>query len=288
MPIEEDISKLYETYLTHTSGACPSHGNVTAFRKTIAKAFLASGFGYKEQYSPPWALFLGRLGIHSRFIRERVGSSISWLDGSSRGRLLDVGCGNGEFLARMRELGWDVVGVEPDPKAAQVGRDEYGLIIFPGVLEQTDLSPESFDAATMVHVIEHLSDPVGTLKAAKNVLKRGGRIVIHTPNISSLGHRWFRYNWRGLEPPRHFFLFSPRALCKIVEMAGFRVLNLKTTFVDYIWRASWAYKKGVNPDVSDSYAELGGYLFLVAEHLCAGWPFRRSWGEQLTLIAIKP
>ena len=288
MPIEEDIGKLYTNYLTHTAEPLFPQSDAMTFRQKLGKTLLASGFGYKEQSQQCWTSLLGRLLLKSRFLRERVGSTISWLDASWGKRLIDVGCGNGEFMARMRDLGWDVVGVEPDPQAAQIGRKRYGLPIHSVTLEKAAFCSESFDAVTMAHVIEHLRDPVSTLKAAKSLLRSGGRLIIHTPNIASLGHRWFRDNWRGLEPPRHLFLFGPQALPKIVETAGFKVLDVKTIFIDSIWRLSCACKRGINPhSVPDGYAKLRGRLFMLVEHLAAGWPFHLAWGEQLTLIAVK-
>jgi SAM-dependent methyltransferase len=290
MPIEEDISKLYETYFTHTSGGLFPQSNASAFREYVGKAILASAFGYKKQSPDGWAALVGYLGMRSRFLRERVGSTVSWLDGSERGRLIDVGCGNGEFLARMQELGWDVVGVEPDPRAAGIGREKYGLKIYSEILGTADFPPESLDVATLIHVIEHLTDPVSTLKAAKSLLKKGGRLVIHTPNVFSLGHRWFRQDWRGLEPPRHIFLFSPEALRKVAEMAGFEVVDFRnnSVFADFFWTASSACKEGLNPNsISDGYAGLIGHLFMALEHIVTGWPFYRVWGEQLVLVAVK-
>ena len=289
MPIEKDIEKLYATYLTHTPGSF-FLSDSTTFREKLRKAFLASGFGYKNPSPQHWTTLLGHLGMRSRFFRERVGSAISWLDASWGRRLLDVGCGNGEFLAQMRDLGWDVTGVEPDPKAAQVGRETYGLTIYSGVLENINFLPESFDAVTMVHVIEHLPDPISTLKVARGLLKKGGHLVVHTPNISSLGHRWFRHNWRGLEPPRHLFIFNPDALRKIAETAGFNVLDVKNNSVsaDFFWTESFACKEGAKFNtISDGYAKLSGCLFMLLEHLLTGWPFYRGLGEQLMLIAAK-
>lgn len=288
MPIEEDIGKLYANYLTHAPPTFSIKSDAATFRDKIGKALLASGFGYKDQPIQRWTKLLGKLGGRNRFFRERVGSVISWLDASWRGRLIDVGCGNGEFLARMRQLGWDVVGVEPDPRAARIGSEAYGLPIYSVTLEEAGFCPESFDAVTMSHVIEHLKDPASTLKAAKSLLRKNGRLVIHTPNASSLGHRWFRDNWRGLEPPRHLFLFNPQALAKIVETAGFHVSELKTVFAASMWRLSCACEKGIDPNsLPDGYAKLRVRLFMLVEHLASGWPFRLSWGEQLTLIAVK-
>jgi len=289
-PVEGDIGKLYRKYSTHIAGTAGHSNDDSSFAQRVTDALLAESFGYRERAPDFWAALAGRCAAQSRFLRECIGMSVSWLDGAQRGRLLDVGSGNGEFLARMRDLGWDVVGVEPDSKAAQVSRETYGLTVYSGSLEGANLSAQSFDAMTLIHVIEHLSDPVQTLKSARELLKTGGRLVILTPNIASLGHRWFGDHWRGLEPPRHLFLFSAESLRRVVEDAGFHVLDCRKNAIaaDSIWRLSAADKHGLNVhDLPVNYAGWRATLFMIFEHLLTGWPFYRPWGEQLALTAIR-
>jgi SAM-dependent methyltransferase len=134
------------------------------------------------------------------------------LHASSRGRLLDVGCGNGAFLAKMRDLGWEVVGVKPDPEAARVAREDFGVTVFEGRLEEAGLSDGSLDTITMHHVIEHISDPVDVLRECYRILKPSGILVIVTPNLNALGRHLMGMSWRGWEVPRHFTLYLRRAL----------------------------------------------------------------------------
>ena len=188
----------------------------------------------------------------SRFgpFRERIGSSVMWLDASRRGRLLDVGCGSGQFLANMRDLGWEVMGVEPDPEAARVAREKLGLEVCQGTLAESEFPQDSFDVVTMSHVIEHVPDPLGLLKECKGILKPGGRLVLVTPNIESLGARVFGEFWRGWEPPRHLFLFSPRTLSRCVESAGLqnRVLTTPANGARFMWTESRLLRRdGVLP-----------------------------------------
>jgi SAM-dependent methyltransferase len=162
------------------------------------------------------------------------------LHASSRGRLLDVGCGNGAFLAKMRDLGWEVVGVEPDPKAARVAREDFGVAVFQGRLEEAGLSDGSLDTITMHHVIEHISDPVDVLRECYRIVKPSGILVIVTPNLNALGRHLMGISWRGWEVPRHFTLFTPGALRACVEEAGFHVRTLRTVIrsARWIWAAS--------------------------------------------------
>jgi len=295
MPVERDIGKLYATYFTHETQTVSGMSNITSYRKKIKDAVLSHAFDYTERAPNGPAVVFGYLAAQSRFLRERIGRSLMWLNGVRRGRLLDIGCGNGRFLVRMRDLGWEAVGFEPDTEAARIGRERYGLEIYSRALEDVGSSEDLFDAVTLGHVIEHLPDPLQTLGTANRLLKEGGRIVIATPNTASLGHRWFRQTWRGLEAPRHLFLFSPNALRKTVEKAGFKTSFLWTYSgsAAKIWAKSCAIKNwkrfpGLNPnDAYSKYYRPSGKIFLGVEHWLTGWPFRRPWGEELIIMAVK-
>lgn len=157
-------------------------------------------------------------------------------------RLLDLGCGDGSFLALMRDAGWHVTGIDPDAKAARTAQERFGLTVIVGSLQDAGFPNQSFDAVTLSHVIEHVHDPVALLSECRRVLKPGGRAVIVTPNIRSLGHRRFGASWRGLEPPRHFNLFSSQTLRNCCQRAGLSVQTLRTSArsADRVWQESTA------------------------------------------------
>ena len=117
-------------------------------------------------------------------------------------------------------MGWQVVGVEPDPQAAAVARSR-GLDVRLGGIEVLDGFTGEFDWITMSHVIEHVHDPIGLLRACHRLLRPEGRIWIETPNLDSLGHSIYASNWRGLEPPRHLVLFTYLSLRRALSEAGF-------------------------------------------------------------------
>ena len=208
-----------------------------------------------------------------------------------RGRLLDVGCGNGRFLAQMRKLGWEVVGVEPDPEAVRIAKERFGLEVFQGTLEEAGFPDNSFDAITMNHVIEHVPDPIRLLAECRRVLKPGGKLVVVTPNIWSLGRRLFGEHWRGWEVPRHLFLFSPKSLRTCAERAGLVVQNLRTTSkgARFIWAASWLIRRdgklpGGSPQRVGLWLRLEGLAFWAVEYmLCRVGPF----GEEIVVEAVK-
>ena len=220
-PVAEDIPRLYASrYYTHGPTARTRFDRIR--EKTRHWALRRMGYGVE----PEKGVF-PRILSHLRSNARAAALDVMDLPASEVGSLLDVGCGNGEFLLRMRSLGWNVSGMDPDPVAASHGRSE-GLQVFCGTISDV---PETicYDAITLSHVIEHAPDPVELLRECrKRLCPDTGRLVVTTPNINSLGHRWFRKYWRGLETPRHLNLFSPDGFSQCAVRAGLRVVTLTT------------------------------------------------------------
>jgi 2-polyprenyl-3-methyl-5-hydroxy-6-metoxy-1,4-benzoquinol methylase len=93
--------------------------------------------------------------------------------------------------------------------------------VIAGGIDALDGQAAIFDVITLSHVIEHVHDVGGTLRACHRLLKPGGRLWLETPNVAALGHKVFGVNWRGLEAPRHLVLFSAPALKQLLQDAGF-------------------------------------------------------------------
>jgi len=142
------------------------------------------------------------------------------------GRLLDVGCGAGKFLAEMRDLGWEVLGTDISPEAV-TACCARGLEVLEGELSDARLPGSGFDVVTLRHSLEHIHDPLGTLREVRRVLKPGGEVIIEAPNIAGLGARVFGEYWFALEPPRHLVHFTPRTLASAVQAAGLGLRRLR-------------------------------------------------------------
>jgi len=287
--IPEDIGKPYTTYFTHSvSNQTPKFSTL---RRLIRNSILATQLGYTELANVSLQKTLGMVLSWIGPIREMVELGVMFLNGQKRGKLLDVGCGSGAFLVKMKELGWDVVGVEPDRLAVKVAREHFGLSVYEGVLEEVGLPENEFDAITMNHVIEHLYDPIATFKECRRVLKPGGRLVAITPNIESLGARLFGEVWRGWEIPRHLYPFSPSTLQTLAEKAGLKVSHARTAARSARWMyaASYLIRRngtlpGGSPQELGLRLRLGGLAFQVMEHgPCAFGDV----GEELVMVATK-
>lgn len=140
------------------------------------------------------------------------------------GRILDVGCATGNFLAEMVRTGrWTALGIEPNEQAAAVASEKLGLDVRPGRLEDVELPAESFDVVTMWNVLEHVHDPVSDLQRVARLLRPGGTLVFSLPNVDSYEVRVFRDRWFGWELPRHLYFFPRAVLGDILGKSGLRL-----------------------------------------------------------------
>jgi 2-polyprenyl-3-methyl-5-hydroxy-6-metoxy-1,4-benzoquinol methylase len=139
------------------------------------------------------------------------------------GRLLDIGTARGDFLAVMKERGWEVQGVEPAEAAGNPHRLPIHRIAFP---EQANgLPTEAYDVVTAWAVFEHLRDPRAAFLASARLVKPGGRVVVQVPNLRSI---WARYALQE-DLPRHLYFFDPRTLKRYGELAGLSLERLVHT-----------------------------------------------------------
>jgi len=143
-------------------------------------------------------------------------------------RVLDIGCGNGNFLQFLLRFGsYELHGVEREGKAAERAARVKGIHLKKGTLARGDFPGRTFDAVTLFHVFEHLEEPAETLDIIGEILKPGGVVVFSFPNISSLQSRLFKGRWLHLDPPRHLFFFDPDDFQRILATRGFDPLYRK-------------------------------------------------------------
>ncbi|MBI2953461.1 MAG: class I SAM-dependent methyltransferase [Chloroflexi bacterium] len=169
----------------------------------------------------------GRLRKLDTFLslRKRCGAVLRH---KTSGALVDVGCGTGHFLRGMREyLGWKVSGVEPNAPAAAYCSDCLGLDAFAGDLAAAAYNAESVDVITFWDVLEHLHDPLETLRECRRILVDDGLLLITVPNLGSPESRLFGRSWAGLDSPRHLYVFSRKTITRLLRQAGFDVVEVR-------------------------------------------------------------
>lgn len=140
------------------------------------------------------------------------------------GALLDVGCGPGFLLNVAREHGWSTTGLDLNPWAAGYARDQLGLDVRAATIDEAGLDTASFDAVTLMDLIEHTGDPEAIIAEVSRVLRPGGVLAIITPDAGSPVSRALGTRWPELQrAPEHLVLFSARGLTTMLERHGFRV-----------------------------------------------------------------
>jgi SAM-dependent methyltransferase len=218
------------------------------------------------------------------------------------GRVLEVGCGQGFMLAVLKDLGWDVYGIERNEQAARVAANLADTDIFiNGFLEVPDTA--RYELIILFQVLEHMEDPYTLLSECEKHLAPGGKIVISVPNFASwqaeiMGERWFH-----LDPPRHLFHFSPATLKCLLQRAGLVMKSI--SFVSwehdpYGWlqsmfnRVGFPYNRLTKLLMRVEPFELGDLLFIPLvlglgpiSILLAGVSWIMSKGAIMTVIAEK-
>lgn len=184
----------------------------------------AIGRFYPRSYRPHQAR---RSRSHRRLTRSIFnlipGREESQTPGPGPGRLLDFGCGAGSFLERVGRQGWQTTGLDMSENAAREVSARTKCKVLVGSLPHPDLQPATFDVITMRQSLEHVHQPLETLREAFRLLAPGGKLLVSVPNIASLPFRWFGHAWVGLDLPRHLTHFSPRTLPRMLLRAGFEV-----------------------------------------------------------------
>lgn len=163
------------------------------------------------------------------------------------GRLLDIGCGCGHFLAVLDGDKWEATGVDVSPHAIGEARRRFGVRCEARRIEAMPVEWRgAFDVVTMWDVIEHLGDPSEALGHAAALLRTGGRLFLSTPDISSLAARVLGRRWHYLDPMQHLCLMSREALRQLSDRAGLRPARFGTFGRSYTigyltYRAAYCY-----------------------------------------------
>ena len=138
-------------------------------------------------------------------------------------RLLDVGCGDGQFAAAAAARGWEVHGVELNPPAARRAR-ERGIAVVQGRLEDARHPPGTFDVVTAWDVIEHVPEPRPFIAHLTRIVAPGGLVVLTTLNRDALVARLFRGRW-SMVAPDHFTYWHARSLHAAFGQSGLRAVR---------------------------------------------------------------
>ncbi|KAA9038773.1 class I SAM-dependent methyltransferase [Ginsengibacter hankyongi] len=172
-------------------------------------------------------------------------NTIKKFTGTSKGSILDVGCGTGAFLHTMQQAGWEITGFEPDETARQKAKELYQLNL-ESPEKLFSLPAKSFDAITLWHVLEHVHDLHNYIKRLKELLKPGGKLFIAVPNYTSYDAKVYKQCWAAYDVPRHLYHFSPASMHKLLSIHEMHMVETKPMWFDsfYVSMLSEKYMTG--------------------------------------------
>jgi 2-polyprenyl-3-methyl-5-hydroxy-6-metoxy-1,4-benzoquinol methylase len=238
---------------------------------------------YKRVYvSTEYQDIVRDLGIKSheyrtqRFGRERVRLMAGQLPGVAKPAYLDVGCSTGFVVEAAQEAGWAAVGLDLNPSAVEFGRSR-GLDLRAVALEDAEFEPESFDAVSLFDVLEHLLDPVRTLRACTRLLRRGGIVFLYVPNYDSASRLLMGKDAHFIWPTHHLNYYTPATIRDLMSREALDTVYLATEgldVVDYLW-----YRREVQGRTDEGVEEIADLLQFFVN---AG-----AYGKNLRVIARK-
>lgn len=168
---------------------------------------------------------------------------------SEEKKLLDVGCGTGDFLETAKNNNWEVVGIEPNEKARAIANKKTNNLVFE-IEQLLKLDAHSFDVITLWHVLEHLPNLENQINVFKKLLKPDGVLIIAVPNYKSFDAKHYAEFWAAFDVPRHLWHFNKESLSNLVSKFKMEVIKIKPMWFDafYVSMLSEKYKTGrMNP-----------------------------------------
>lgn len=178
--------------------------------------------------------------------RKKRCEKVLKMTGKKKGRILDIGCGFGYFLACMKKYGWDTTGIDINEKVIKFAKQRLKL----NVLRRSIVTfrpQKRFDAIMMFHSLEHMPNPVRTLRKISKMLFNKGMLIVGGPNFNSFDRIWHKSDWRGYTNS-HLYYFTPKTYRLVLEKAGFVVQKIEYehwNLTQHIQEINLKYMEGV-------------------------------------------
>ncbi len=201
-----------------------------------------------------------------------------------KGHVVEVGSGLGFLLRRFVDDGWTATGVDPWVELPSFTKRYHGIESKPLTLEQAKLPDESADVVILLHVIEHVPDPVETMREIYRVLKPGGHMVLETPRYDTFMFRMMGKRERSLRMSGHIYFFTDDSLRETYEKVGFKGVETRhvgrsLTAERFIWNAANIAK---NPEFTRKMTGLARKTGL------ANIKFRLNLKDMVRIVVQKP
>jgi len=241
-PYGEELSKYYPDDAGYFIPASVKEegGKLYKLRSKVVNKVLAAYLGYSHLSKVNW---LEKAFLFPVYLLVKRSWEISGIPRFCRdGKLLEVGCSYGLYLKQMKELGWEVVGIELNREAADFGYKEFRLTIINDTFENAGIS-EKFDVIALRMALEHMPYPSKAFEKLRELLNENGQLVIIVPDFSGLEFRLFKRYCYGLHVPNHLNHFTPSTMRRYCEKYGFRVEKMIHHKFDRDFAASAQYMR---------------------------------------------
>ncbi|MGY0391245.1 class I SAM-dependent methyltransferase [Bizionia sp. KMM 8389] len=182
--------------------------------------------------------------VRSIALKRKLKLINSYVSDSSK-KLLDVGCGTGDFLHTAKQANWDITGIEPNPDARKIANNKTNQAVKnPEALYE--MEAERFDVITLWHVLEHLPDFNEQLNIYKKLLKSSGVLIIAVPNYNSYDAAYYKAFWAAYDVPRHLWHFSQKGISQVLDNLDLQIVETKPMIFDsyYVSLLSEKYRTG--------------------------------------------
>jgi 2-polyprenyl-3-methyl-5-hydroxy-6-metoxy-1,4-benzoquinol methylase len=252
-----------------------------------------------EEYSAEYHIerLLGQEPKTEKEIEQEINKNIGRAEEivkrfGNKGKLLDIGCGAAFFIACLKRYGWDVTGIDISEWASKFAGEKLGLNIFTGSVGEIQLK-ERFDVITMYHNLEHLPDPLKTLKRVSELLSDDGMLVVKGPNLASFDRIWHGNNWRGYSDKSHLYYFIPKTYQMMLEKAGFFVQKIIFQYWDPVAhlmeiRLEDGIRADHPPDAIEKFKTHNNCFFKIIDKItCIMAKLLNLKGRDLTIYAKK-
>lgn len=161
---------------------------------------------------------------HQKKAKDRIDLLLNY---KKEGKLLEIGCGTGEFLETAQNHGFEVMGIDSsEAYAAYI--ETKGLKVIGRRLEDAEIKGIKFDVIAMFHLLEHIEEPNIFLQQIYDCLQPGGILFIIVPNVESFTNNLFGYNNPDFQVPDHLYFYSRISLAALVNRVGFDILQMFT------------------------------------------------------------
>ena len=237
-------------------GKCDACGLVQVIPMPNSSQIAALYHEDEEHFDP----YIAQEAVHHKYFRTKVGEILEKFRGvpfsHGRLRLLDIGCLTGVLLDEAKKKGMKVVGVDISHDAVSYCRKK-GFTTYAGTVQSVGrkLKKGSFDVVTAFQIVEHERDPLTMMKRIHSLLKRGGVIVLATPNYGGLWRKLMGKRWFGFKHPEHVVLFDFLTMKTLLAKAGYKDIEIHadsprpfplsfafTRGADYFPWAAWVLK----------------------------------------------